>query len=377
MSPREPTAKSSFATLQDLVIDKDLCMLCHGCVASCPVDAIEIIGESVSLTGDCVECGTCYRICPGKGYDFSKARDRLFGRREKGIRERFHGVHLSGKNLRSSDDEVFRAGYVGGRVSTILIHALEEALIDAALTTDWGEGNVLSVGSGRTCRDRASVLECSSSKYLFSPVLTLLKEVQRDPDIERIAVVGLPCHIQALRNMQSDKSASRYTEKVVYALSLNCGAPNLTDENWRSLIGRIMGVSGEGISRVDIRKVKGRTLRFRVRMKDGTESVRDRPLSEYMRMIRRYPRWPRCDLCIDYSGELSDISFGNPLARTEKGKALLDGAVKSGKLVPGSRDQAISQFAIDIYGYLLKKVGAKRRVRRRRRKGEPHPEYRC
>ena len=94
-------------------------------------------------------------------------------------------------------------------------------------------------------------------------------------------------------------------------------------------------------------------------------------------MIRRYPRWSRCDLCIDYSGELSDISFGNPLARSEKGKDLLDGAVKAGKLVPGSKRQVISQTMMDIYGYLLKKVGAKRRVRRRRKRGEPHPEYRC
>ena len=49
-----------------LVIDPEWCKGCGICVAFCPGNALELIGEKVCLRedGECVLCGMCEMRCP-------------------------------------------------------------------------------------------------------------------------------------------------------------------------------------------------------------------------------------------------------------------------------------------------------------------------
>ena len=48
------------------VIDKEMCIGCGACVASCPVEAISFDdeGKAVIDPEKCISCGTCGAVCP-------------------------------------------------------------------------------------------------------------------------------------------------------------------------------------------------------------------------------------------------------------------------------------------------------------------------
>lgn len=45
-------------------IQTDRCTACGKCVANCPLEAVEIVDRKAKITGACVECRVCLRVCP-------------------------------------------------------------------------------------------------------------------------------------------------------------------------------------------------------------------------------------------------------------------------------------------------------------------------
>lgn len=46
------------------VLDKDKCLKCGGCVAVCPVGALELANFPEIDTKKCILCGICAKACP-------------------------------------------------------------------------------------------------------------------------------------------------------------------------------------------------------------------------------------------------------------------------------------------------------------------------
>lgn len=41
------------------------CILCAGCAAVCPKDALELIGTRIEhFPEKCISCGACVKVCP-------------------------------------------------------------------------------------------------------------------------------------------------------------------------------------------------------------------------------------------------------------------------------------------------------------------------
>ncbi|MFO8052024.1 MAG: Coenzyme F420 hydrogenase/dehydrogenase, beta subunit C-terminal domain [Thermoplasmatota archaeon] len=367
---------TGFCELERDVIDADLCTRCGGCVASCPVNALTFGPNRIELTGECTRCGTCYRICPGKGVDFSKHEKRLYGRSRRTPLGSISGSYMERVNLVSADGEILKAGYFGGRVSSVLINALERGDIDAAALTDWSSRGALSVGEARLARTRKEVLALASSKYVFSPVLALLRQVAGEPEISKIAVVGLPCHVEAMRNMEIDPTASRAMEKVKYIIGLNCGAPNTSEGERRRSISKAFDVPEEDIKGFRAEKISKNRVDMELVLNSGMRRRKVVPSSEYLRMFHKEKGWPRCGLCPDYCSDLSDVTFGHPLIRTRKGKHLVDSALERGYLKRGSLSRSLVQKGMDLYIGIKKRRSTRKGIKQRKKEGRPYPLFR-
>ncbi len=365
----------AFSYLQSKIIDKGLCTRCGGCQASCPVEAISFTKRGVELTGDCIECGNCASICPGGGIDLASYEKRIFGKGRRTEWGERLGIHLRKEYLKAGEIGVYKKGYFGGRVSALLIHALENGTIDAALLTDWSGTDALSIGKGVIARNREEVLSASSSKYVFSPALNLLRDLKDDQTIVSAALVGLPCQIHAFRKMEVHPGTRSLTEKVRILISLNCGAANLDENHWKRIIEKLTNTSGSDIARFSAKKVSGRTIRFQVEKRDGSMVEKDIPLTKYVRGIQNFGVWPRCMMCPDYSGELSDISFGAPYIRTQRGLDLIDSAKKSGALVRSGFKMRMSQVLTDAIIARRKLWHTKKNIKKRKRMGLTYPNY--
>ncbi len=49
-----------------VTVDKDLCIGCGACLASCPVEALELDDNGLAECNEdaCIDCGACVADCP-------------------------------------------------------------------------------------------------------------------------------------------------------------------------------------------------------------------------------------------------------------------------------------------------------------------------
>ena len=64
------------------------------------------------------------------------------------------------------------------------------------------------------------VIRCGQTSYCLTPNLQLL----RDPRFKRIALIGVPCEVQAVRKMQNLDPLPEVAEKIVLAVEIACAS---------------------------------------------------------------------------------------------------------------------------------------------------------
>lgn len=283
-------AVKRFADLKEEVIDSELCVYCGACAAFCskiklgslPVLAEECVSECSAERG---KNAACYASCPAL---FKLDAKHVFGgaKRDEALG---HFIEVKGaksrKELRNAQD--------GGAVTSLLASALKNKKIDAAIIV---------------CRDEKwnpypklitsleELREGCGSKYTRSPNAFLLGEAFRNLKLRSIAVVGLPCHIQAVRNFEHgllyNAGFSAASDLKIYALGLFCSGTF----DYEKLIPRI----GMDVAEIKRMEVKGTEL-----IVHGSTTARF-PLSNLRSAIVK-----GCHTCRDYTAELADISIGS------------------------------------------------------------------
>jgi coenzyme F420 hydrogenase subunit beta len=195
------------------VIDLNRCTGCGVCSVVCPHSCIstklnEALGyyETTLNLDSCVQCGQCRKVCPIFTWN-NKGSDTLVG---------VYSKIFSGY---SNDSELRSNCASGGLTTSILLYLLESKRIDAAVVATRDESNPLE-SKLRLVSTAEDIRSCKGSVYAPTCYTDVLNDVIVS-NYKSIALVGLPCHIQALDAFS--KINKKINEKIYIKIALVCG----------------------------------------------------------------------------------------------------------------------------------------------------------
>ncbi len=290
-----------FAHLMKEVVNPEFCLGCGACTASCIHRVLDMADERPKLTGRCELCAVCYYQCPqivGHG----ELERHVFGR--NATAKETIGIHQRAVSAQTSDDEIRTRCQDGGAVTSLLASLLEADFIDGAVVTASDEWRPIS----KVATTRAELLECAGSKYSRGGVLLGLRDAVELYSCERVAIVGLPCQIKAVRRMQaSELAVYRLTDAIKLCIGLFCMESFPYEGFFKRVIEGKLNIKLAEVVKFDIKR--GRFLIYR----------RGKPKRELaLNALEKVVDTP-CKLCDDFAAELSDISVGavgSPLGRS-------------------------------------------------------------
>jgi len=297
---------SKFLTIQD-IIKENLCTGCGTCASLCPQGLIKMHKNNekgvyipVLELEECNNCNLCLDVCPGHSVDFNKLNKFIFGKNPDnmllGNYENCYTGHAVDSNIRYNSSS-------GGLITSLLIFALEEGLIDGAVVTKMSEENPLEP-KVFIAKTREDIIEASKSKYCPVPANIAIRSILDSEG--KFAFVGLPCHIHGIR--KAEMLNKKLREKIVLHIGIFCGhTPNFLGTEY--LLYRL-GINKEQVKKIDYRG-EGWPGSMTISLKNGDKEIVNKSAYWGDLFGKKFFTPLRCTLCTDGVCEFADISFGD------------------------------------------------------------------
>lgn len=286
----------------------NLCTGCGVCSDAClnnaiSIEKIEWLNKPVIDVSKCKNdkgCSRCFDVCPGHGIDLKARNCDLFDKNEA-LKDEQIGLYQECFIAHSCDEEIRYHASSGGCTSTFLIYLLDQGYIDGAVVTKFSTKDPFKP-EPFIATTKEEILQAKSSKYMPVSMSGVASKVKAFDG--KVAIVGIPCHIQGFRKLASlDKKLS---EKIFAYIGLFCSSVN--DERSIDRICRMHSINKRQVSTFTFRD-EGCMGVLKATYKDGT--VYKVPYGKYKTPLRSFYKPERCLSCIDHFAKLADISFGD------------------------------------------------------------------
>ncbi|RJS85889.1 CBS domain-containing protein [Candidatus Bathyarchaeota archaeon] len=360
MNERRDRSLIAFDDLNKIVISRGFCTYCGACEAACPVHAIRIRDHEVHYD-DCSHfldfCPICYDICPHTEPLLIEALKFVSGAPK--MREAL-GYYRKVFFAQSSNPKLREVSHGGGVVTTLLIEGLKSGLIDSAVISEAEPYSPLKLVP-QISLVPDDVLSAVDSKFTPSSVAKAFGSAVRDYGKAKIAFVGVPHQVLAIRKLEA------WEHKIMSSLQVTIGLFCLwifSLDNLIEYLSARLNVDPHEIVKIDLAET------YKVYTNGKVFEV---PISEVMPYIMN-----KCRTCMDFTSELADISVGGAgplqgwsavIIRTRKGEEFFRNAVEAGSLRTMEIDMAKEAFTHVISMSLRKKRIARMEIRRLRNKG--------
>lgn len=302
---------TNYTQLKKEIWDTGLCSGCSLCSTVCPMKTIQFCDTVPSSNNYCknekdlVICGACHSCCP-----------RIDTYKEK------YGLGEIRSALAARSSIPVAKKQSGGAITAILYNALQQQLIDAVVLV--GQDPPTLETMSIALKSPEDVITHAGSRYIWhTPSLLALRDIVENGSLSKVAVVGTPCVMQALKKMlQSDNVVlNRFKDHVKLLIGVFCTEIFEYGPTIRYL--KENGIEPCMIQRIDIKK----NLIIELYNEDVVEL--------------EIPSWLKregCKYCLDFSAVDADISAGSIgseegyttlLARTPLGEFFVNSAIEN------------------------------------------------
>ncbi len=356
----------SFDDLLKEVVDKGLCNKCGACVSFCTAHQIGAI-EMHDSAGDnlpryahpdrCLKCGICYLICPQ-----TRELDDDVGAPAGALQDVI--------SARATDPEILAVATDGGVVTALLSHMFESRAIHGAIVANriglFSRKPMIAVtreeliqAAGSQFSESSHLGEVGETYSTYVPVLPVVKAFEPKQAV-RLAVVGTPCQITAVRKMQALNILP--ADAIHFTVGLFCMQCFSFDNLMNKTFVKKYHIVPDDIMAINVKED------FRLKMKSGvTIHV---PFGEIEDIAR-----PACLVCRNFANDFADISVGGlgsadgyttVLIRTTLAKRAFAEAVNHGRLQSKTLSETEKKnmmFAVEAVAARKRERAAKRTVR--------------
>ena len=284
----------------------DLCIGCGICKSICPTEAIKIILSKnlkkyipITNKSKCIKCEQCINICPGYSVNFKHLNNKIFN---KSANEPWIGIYKNCYIGFSQDYKIRKNASSGGIITSILIYALENKLIDGVLITRMNKNQAYKTQT-ILATNTEQIISGMGSKYCPVNISSGLDEIlQKDG---KYAVVGLPCHIHGIRKAQLVNKKLR--DRIVFCIGLFCS--HSVRYSGTEFLFKKYNIEKKEIQKISYRG-NGWPGTFNIKLKNKEIKISYNYIWNTLFGPNFFTPY-RCLTCIDQTNELADISVGD------------------------------------------------------------------
>jgi coenzyme F420 hydrogenase subunit beta len=312
----------AYNILEKKIINSGFCTLCGACEAACPVSAIQIEGEKVRRLHDCSKdldlCPICYEICPHS--EALLLRSLRFVS-DAPIKSEALGYYRKIVLAQATDPKLREQSHGGAVVTSLLSYGIEKKVFDSAIVSQ-AEPENPAKPKPAVALVPDDILSAVGSKFFSSSVAQAYGSAVYGYGKTKIAFVGVPCHVLALRKMEA------WQHKIIDSLKITIGLFCFGTFSLSPLLEHITKTYKIKLS--DIKQMR-LSKKFVIQTENDVIRI---PLSEIEDHIL-----PSCRTCTDFTAELADISVGGAyplkdwstvIIRTKAGEDFFYDAVENG-----------------------------------------------